>query len=143
MKGYGKSTVTIKKGADGGYGIEFWKAGEPTVESETGRYEVVSNTPLRPHTAYVFRFEYKNELPGFPQLFVNRVPEGVTEVCTTEFEAVDHDWRTYEVEFTTGDVVETPTRMEWVLRRMDHFSSAVKGSTEYRNIVLIPKDLLP
>ena len=133
---YSKSTVTIKVGRDGGYGIEFWEYGKPIVESETGRYDVVSNTELKPNTAYVFRFEYKNEEPGYPELYVNRVPEGVVGVQTTELEHGTYEWKAREFHFTTGDKVETPTRMEWILRRMDHFSNEIKGETLYRNIEL-------
>lgn len=130
------STVTVKVGRDGSYGIEFWEYGKPIVESETGRYDVVANVRLKPHTVYCFRFEYKNEEPGYPELHVNRVPEGTVGIATTELPHGTYDWRVQEFHFTTGDVAETPTRMEWTLRRMDHFSSVNKGETLYRNISL-------
>lgn len=130
------STVTIKVGRDGGYGIELWEYDRPIVESETGRYDVVANVTLKPRTAYRFRFEYRNEEPGYPELYVNRVPEGTVGIATTELDHGTYDWRSREVHFTTGDTAATPTRMEWILRRMDHFSNAVKGETLYRYIML-------
>ena len=140
----GSSYVQSGVGKDGSIGIKFETT---TQEGESAKtpgvyYKGAFNGTLKPHTTYIFSFDYKHEGKGWGQIDVVYGGTDWTGWKDTNLPS-NVDWTRQTFEFTTGaaDKMNVKEGWEWQVRLV-HYSNAANwgtASAQFDNFELVEK----